>query len=404
MRNKGINVFSKMRKVLPVLICCIVFIMPVFLCEGQSQDCEINCPHYEIIYESQNLTGHDVFIEPNPGGGTQCPFVEDDAKLVSYDGYGEVISNPNLRNVWINAIGAKKFWDEFPGGENIVLAAYKYSGEFRLPTLPAPNDAQIENAEAVHFMIQLFDGSNTLLNADHYSLEFSILWKLNAWTDDYGKMFVYTGVSDSVTNPFRVYDTQIKLEPDTEWHTFEMIVNFETLKWVSITIDGVKKDLCDINAAKVRHYDWGDDFFLCITTESQSTWPQYNCEKVFTWTTQFRNLGFGFWPAFIKLNKTQLTFAGRAKGVSANPRSFKISNSGCGTLDWTVSDDVTWLNCTPATGTSPGSVSVSVDPQGLAKGSYTGTITVTDVNASNSPQTIPVTLKIPVRKQNQGGR
>jgi hypothetical protein len=235
-------------------------------------------------------------------------------------------------------------------------------------------------------------------------LEFSILWKINAWTDDYGKIFVYTGVSDSLTNPFRVFETRINLEPDNEWHTFEMIVNFETFKWVSITIDGVKEDLCDIDVAKVRHYDWGDDFFVCITTESQSVWPQYNCEKVFTWTTQFRNLEFGYWPAFIDLNKTRFTFPATANGVSSKPRSFKIRNSGCGTVDWTVSNNASWLNCTPTTGTSPGSVSVSVDPAGLTPGSYSGTITVTDVNASNSPQTIPVTLKIPLRKQNHRGQ
>jgi hypothetical protein len=393
-RHEKISVSSKSGKILPVLIFSIVFVMPGFVYKGHSQDCEINCPLYEIIYTSKNLSGHVAFIEPNPGGGTQCPFAEDDAKLISYNDYGEVISNPNLRNVWINAIGAKKFWDKFPDEKNIVLTAYKYSGEFRLPTLPAPDDTQLENAEAVHFMIQLFDGTNTLLEADNYSLEFSILWKLNAWTDDYGKIFVYTGVSDSSTNPFRVFETQLQLEPDTNWHRFEMIVDFETLKWVSITIDGIKEDLCDLDAAKVKHDDWGDDFFLCITTESQSTWPQYNCEKIFTWTTQFRNLEFGYWPAIIESSRTQLIFAAIANGIFSNPQSFMINNSGCGTVDWTVSNNASWLNCTPTSGTGPDSVSVSVDPEGLTTGSYTGTITVTDTDASNSPQTIPVTLNV----------
>jgi hypothetical protein len=296
MRHEKTIVSSKIGRILPVLIFSIVFIMSGFVYEGCKQDSETNSPQYEIIYTSKNLSGHDVFIEPNPGGGTQCPFAEDDAKLISYDDYGEVIANPNLRNVWINAIGAKKFWNEFPGGKNIVLGTYKYSGEFRLPVLPAPDDTQVENSEAVHFMIQLFDGTNTLLEADNHSLEFSILWKLNAWTNDYGKIFVYTGDPDNNNIP-GVSDTGIKLEADTNWHTFEMIVDFQTLKWVSIAIDGVKKDLSDLDVAKVKHDDWGDDFFLCITTESQSAWPQYNCEKVFTWTTQFRNLEFGYWPA-----------------------------------------------------------------------------------------------------------
>jgi hypothetical protein len=396
MRQEKIRVSSKIGRILPVLIFSIVFVMPGFVYEGHSQDCEINCPLYEIIYTSKNLSGHVAYIEENPGGATDCPVpaVEgEDAVVISYDDYGEVIANPNKKHIWVNAIGAKKFWDKFPDGKNIVLAPYKYSGEFRLPTLPAPDDTQVENSEAVHFMIQLYDGTNTLLEADNHSLEFSILWKLNPWTDDYGKIFVYTG--DPNNNNFPgVFETQIKLEPDKEWHSFEMIVNFETLKWVSITIDGVKEYLCDVDVARVKHDEWGDDFFFCITTESQPSWPQYNCEKIFTWTTQFRNLELGYWPAVIDTSKTQLIFAAIANGIFSNPQSFIISNSGCGTVDWTVSTNASWLNCTPTTGTSPGSVSASVDPEGLTPGSYTGTITVTDVNASNSPQTIPVTLNV----------
>lgn len=288
--KEKIPIFAKIGKTLPVLIFSMIFVMPCCVHGGHSQD-------YEIIYESTNLSGHVAFVEGNPGGGTQCSYAADDAAIISYPGYGEVISNPNLRNCWVNAIGAKKFWNQFPGGKNIVLGTYKYSGEFRLPLLPAPNINQVENSEAVHFMIQLFDGPDTLLEADNYSLEFSILWKLNPWTDDYGKMFVYTGVSDNIYNPPAVFETRIRLEPDTEWHSFEMIVDYKTHKWVSITIDGVKEDLSDVDGAKVKHDDWGDDFFLCITTESQSTWPQANCEFIFSWTTQFRNLEFGYWPA-----------------------------------------------------------------------------------------------------------
>ncbi len=395
MRHEKFSVSSKIGRILPVLIFSIAFVMPGFVYEGHSQDCEINCPIYEVIYTSKNLSGHVAYIEENPGGGTDCPepAVEgEDAKIISYDDYGEVIANPNKKHIWVNAIGAKKFMGKFPNGKNIVLSPYKYSGEFRLPKLPAPDDTQQENPEAVHLMIQLFDGTNTLL--DHnYSLEFSILWKLNPWTGDYGKIFVYTGNPNNNNIP-GLFETQIKLEPDTNWHRFEMIVDFNTLKWVSITIDDVKEDLCDLDVAKVKHVDWGDAFFLCITTESQPVWPQYNCEKIFTWTTQFRKLEFGYWPPIIDLSKNQLIFGAIANGIFSNPQSFMISNSNCGTVDWTVSDNATWLNCTPGSGTVPGSVSVSVDPEGLTPGLYTGTITKTDTNASNSPQTIAVTLNV----------
>jgi hypothetical protein len=293
MRYKKISLPSKMGILFSVFILIAVLFISGYGYDRHLRNRERSCPHFEIIYASTNLNGHQAFIEPNPGGGTQCPFAETDAQLLSYAEYGEVISNPNRRNVWINAIGAKKFMNQFPDGKNIVLGTYKYSGEFRLPSLPAPDDTQVENAEAVHFMVQLFDGSNTIL--DHnYSLEFSILWKINAWTNDYGKILVYTG-EPNINNYPAVFETNLKLEPDTDWHSFEMIVDYETLKWISISIDGVKEDLSSLDVARVKHEDWGTDFFLCITTESQATWPQYYCEKIFSWTTQFRNLKFGYW-------------------------------------------------------------------------------------------------------------
>ena len=123
MRQEKIRVSSKIGRILPVLIFSIVFVMPGFVYEGHSQDCEIKCPHYETIYTSINLSGHAAYIEENPGGGTDCPepAVEGDAVVISYDDYGEVIANPNEKHIWVNAIGAKKFWDKFPDGKNICI-------------------------------------------------------------------------------------------------------------------------------------------------------------------------------------------------------------------------------------------------------------------------------------------
>ena len=53
-----------------------------------------------------------------------------------------------------------------------------------------------------------------------------------------------------------------------------------------------------------------------------------------------------------------------------------------------------WLSVSPASGTTPASLSVSVDPTGLSPGSYDGTITITAPGASNSPQTVSVSLTV----------
>jgi hypothetical protein len=96
----------------------------------------------------------------------------------------------------------------------------------------------------------------------------------------------------------------------------------------------------------------------------------------------------------ISLNRALLNFGAKTSGAKTTDQIIYINNSGGGTLNWSVSDDVSWLNCFPSSGTNAGSVTVSVEVTGLSAGTYTGTITVSDSNASNSPQTVSVTLKV----------
>jgi hypothetical protein len=95
----------------------------------------------------------------------------------------------------------------------------------------------------------------------------------------------------------------------------------------------------------------------------------------------------------ITLSRTHLYFGayGNAKTES---QVFFISNSGSGTLNWSAVSNKTWLSCTPTSGTDSGAVTVTIDPSSLASGTYEGTVTISDSNASNSPQTVNVTLNI----------
>jgi hypothetical protein len=95
----------------------------------------------------------------------------------------------------------------------------------------------------------------------------------------------------------------------------------------------------------------------------------------------------------ILLNRTQLNF-GASAGVETGTQTFAIGYSGEGTPDWSVSTSANWISYSPSSGTSPGEVSVSVNSTGLSTGSYTGTITVSDPNAINSPQTLTVDLQV----------
>ena len=85
------------------------------------------------------------------------------------------------------------------------------------------------------------------------------------------------------------------------------------------------------------------------------------------------------------------------QGQNASSQTFTVQNSGTGTLNYSITDDVTWLSCSPTSGTSTGeadTITVTYATSGLAVGTYNGTITISDPNATNNPQTIAVTLTV----------
>jgi uncharacterized protein (TIGR03437 family) len=53
-----------------------------------------------------------------------------------------------------------------------------------------------------------------------------------------------------------------------------------------------------------------------------------------------------------------------------------------------------WLSVTPTSGTTPANLSISVNRSGLATGVYSGNVTISATGASNSPQSISVTLTV----------
>ncbi len=96
----------------------------------------------------------------------------------------------------------------------------------------------------------------------------------------------------------------------------------------------------------------------------------------------------------IALSRTQLYFGATTNGAVTDVQQFLVSNIGEGTLNWSVSDNQNWLSCIPASGTNSGVVTAIVDPSGLSAGTYIGTITVSDANAINSPQTLTINLNV----------
>jgi len=103
-----------------------------------------------------------------------------------------------------------------------------------------------------------------------------------------------------------------------------------------------------------------------------------------------------FYPPAISTSTSALS-NGCTEGNNASSQSFEVWNSGGGDLSYSISDNASWLFCTPTSGASNGehdTITVNYSTSGLSAGTYTAVITISDTGASNSPQTINVTLTV----------
>jgi hypothetical protein len=103
----------------------------------------------------------------------------------------------------------------------------------------------------------------------------------------------------------------------------------------------------------------------------------------------------------IELNRTCFNFGVIIQGASTGSQLLRVDKKGGGTLNWTATPDVSWLNCSPFSGTNAGMTAVSVTAEGYPAGSYSGTITVADPAASNSPQIVTVNLTVKNASQDE---
>jgi uncharacterized protein (TIGR03437 family) len=91
-------------------------------------------------------------------------------------------------------------------------------------------------------------------------------------------------------------------------------------------------------------------------------------------------------PASLHLDYTQL-------GKVPGPQPVSISATKPIAFTTSVDPDTFWLSATGG-GTTPGIVTVTVDPTGLAPGDYEGQVLIDAPAAANTPLTIPVTITV----------
>jgi len=96
----------------------------------------------------------------------------------------------------------------------------------------------------------------------------------------------------------------------------------------------------------------------------------------------------------IGLSASSLSFTGVQGGANPSAQTVSMTNSGGGTMSWGAGSSAGWLTLTASGSTAPGTLTASANLAGLAAGTYNTTITVTATGATNTPQTVPVTLTV----------
>jgi hypothetical protein len=99
-------------------------------------------------------------------------------------------------------------------------------------------------------------------------------------------------------------------------------------------------------------------------------------------------------PGILQVSPTQLDFEAIEGGADPASQSFTITNDGTGTLNWTASETMDWLNLSSTNGVAPATVNASVNIDGLSAGTYIGQISIQSEGVQNSPQTLQVKLTI----------
>jgi uncharacterized protein (TIGR03437 family) len=100
-------------------------------------------------------------------------------------------------------------------------------------------------------------------------------------------------------------------------------------------------------------------------------------------------------PPAITANPASLSFTAQSGDSRSATKSIAVSISQPSQLDFTataVGGD--WVSVNYLSGTLPGSINAVVNPVGLAPGSYSASIFISIVGASNSPLTVPVALTV----------
>jgi uncharacterized lipoprotein YmbA len=256
-------------------------------------------------------------------------------------------------------------WDEIEVSINIsnlsqstmfALSQSDYQGEVTISSEDASNSPQT-------LTIQLTISSPTI-ELDKTSLSFEGI----------------QGDPNPSPQTFRIRNSGVQalnyqISADQEWISVSPTSGSSTGEWDEIEVS--------INISNLSQGSYEGN--VTVSAENASNSPQ-------TLTIQLT-----VFSSTIELDKTSLSFEGTKGEANPSPQTFRIRNSGPGTLNYQISTDKDWISVSPLSGSSTGEwdeIEVSIDISNLSQGTHQGNVTVSAENASNSPQTLTIQLTV----------
>jgi hypothetical protein len=192
-------------------------------------------------------------------------------------------------------------------------------------------------------------------------------------------VWLYPGYSEAILYRVSQWDingpglTQLAVAPvhfDTAKHDLRMSFGGNL---ISVSWDGVP-----LMSASDRTYSSG---FVCLDANNQPI----SYSNVSVAAVQNQVTLDPVTPATLVFNA--------GSGPAPAPQTINITAGGVITT-WAASSATAWITVTASNSLTPGTLTISVNPSGMAQGTYNGAVTVSAPGAGNSPMTIPVTLAI----------
>lgn len=99
-------------------------------------------------------------------------------------------------------------------------------------------------------------------------------------------------------------------------------------------------------------------------------------------------------PASLAVAPQKLMYSYTVGGAVPAAQNVAITNAGGGSLPWAASAGASWVGLSPASGTAPATLWVSVNPAALSAGTYTANVQIAAAGATGSPASVGITLVV----------